>query len=238
MTLLQRPKRETERIICEQFIESYFRKKVDIYQLPSDPPDFTFTSDDHEISVELTRLIMPQVKQKEAAQKRIVELAHAKFKSTSDLQLRVSVTFSRRGIEYSNKFMDSQADEISKNVFRICQETDDIDSIIYKNSKRPFNEYIDTLWVSSLNKFESWELINAFRVPHTDNEFIQKQINKKAEKLSSYEKKFDENWLLIASNLGYLSSAMRFDFIEPNLNRKNFDKIFLYEARSKEIWQV
>ena len=95
-----RDKKQTERHILERFVSNAKGGFRIAHIADNETPDFIIkTLEKKKISVELTRLINPELKEKEEFRTAIVERAHAMFKEKHAAILVVHVTFAYRIIK-------------------------------------------------------------------------------------------------------------------------------------------
>lgn len=193
-------------------------------------PDFIIRELTKDISIELTRLVLPDLMKVEKFQEKIVELAWKKFKETHKEKLQVLVNF-------SNRIIKCAGDEINIYVNELVQIVEEI----YLNNKRfrfhlssvgrthPINHFIDSISVFNDLDFDNWQPFGAFRVAKLDTRFIENVIRVKEDKIKLYTTKTTENWLLLLANFGHQSSTHDFDYLIFNGFESSFDRIYLYK---------
>jgi hypothetical protein len=230
MIITRSHKKEFERHMLQRFIshESHGLRVKTIDD--SETPDFIIRELTKDISIELTRLILPDLMQVERFQDKLVRLAWGKFKGKYRDKLQVLVNFSNRIIQCS-------ANEIDKYVDHLLQ----IVETIYLNNKRfefrissvgrekPINSFIDSIAVSNDLYLDNWQPFGAFRVKPVNSDWVKKIITDKESKIELYPEKYDENWLLLLANFGHESSTHEFDYLILENFQSCFDRIYLYK---------
>jgi hypothetical protein len=232
-------KKASERRILTRFLSNQSLKVKAAGVRDMDPPDFSFDLFENnkfkEVSVELTRVFNPSLKQKEAAQDRIVDTAWNLFKSQRDEHLVVYVVFTRETIPFDNLSMGGIASELFKFVHQIAERNQGCEFRVETKNTRPFNKWIDTITVSNDQGFDNWQSFGAFRVPHVEESWFVNLVANKEAKIKNYPKQFDRKWIILVSNFGHESSAFQFNSLKLSFESSLFDKIFLYQYFSDEV---
>ncbi len=208
----------------------------------SETPDFYMTVLDQceeykekLVSVEVTDLIDPKLKHREAIQDRIIELAKKRFINDFPyVNLRVYVGF-------ENYFLPDKKPEINN----IANELFLFVSSVYKNNSkfefRVHQDYnidikgIKDISISNEENFMNWQSFGAYSVPFAKKEWLLERIKKKNQLISKYQNKSDEKWLLIVSGHGHESSGFQIDDMDLSKEDILFDKIYVFEYMSKGI---
>jgi len=232
------PKKEIELILLKDFISNKGLKLRVKSIIESESPDFIIEELSRNISVELTRLIHPDTIQKEAFQEKLVEIAHKIFKEKYDEELYVLVTFSDIPIKCKGVEIKKYAEEIFKIVEEIYLPNRKHEFHVSSGREKPINFYVDHISISNHMGLENWQPFGAYKVNYVDVDWVKDVIKEKEKNLVKYRHKFTENWLLIAANFGHQSSGHRFHHLKKEKIETEFDKVYLYKYREKEIFQL
>lgn len=196
----------------------------------NETPDFILRELNMDISIELTRLILPDLMQEEKFQEKLVDLAWKKFKEKYPDKLQVLVNFSNQVIKCTANELGSYADkllEIVEPIF-LCNRKFEF-RVSSVGRGRPINKFIDSIAISNDLDLDNWQPFGAFLVKPVKTEWIQEIIKAKEERISSYPSGFDENGLLLLANFGHESSTHEFDYMLLNDFQSSFDRIYLYK---------
>lgn len=192
-------------------------------------PDFVIRELDKNISVEMTRLILPALIQEEQIQDKIVALTFEKFTAKYPDKLQVLVNFSNTIINARGKNMDVYVNELLEVVESIFLPNRNYEfRVSSANKKRIINHFIHSIVVSNDLYFTSWQPFGAFMVKPVDTAFLKKAIKEKEEKIKNYTVATAENWLLLVANFGHESSTHEFYGVNLELN-SSFDRVYLYK---------
>lgn len=232
-------KKNTERYILEKFVSNKSLKLPVISIKDWETPDFIIKTPTNKISIELTSLFDPDLKEKESFQNSIIEKAEKIFEKTFSDKLRVLITFSKNPIKCSKSKMDKYAFEIFEIVRNIYLNNKEYEfSISNSNRYEPINEYIDKLHIDNTFDFSNWQSFGAFIVDYVDFNLLKGVIINKEKKIKKYSEKFDENWLVMVANFGTKSSARRFDYINYEDLKSAFNRIFVYKYFENNIIKI
>lgn len=228
-------KKQLEQRVIEQFI-SHESLKLRVSAVnASETPDFIIKSLRENYSVELTRLVNPEIKAIEVLQERIVEGAKELFVQKYKEKMRVWVTFNDVPI----KCKKGQEDIYSKEIFEFVENVylTNKDFKFRAKSKRnsPPLPYIEEMYIGNETGICNWQPFEGFIVTRPDFKIIDEAIRSKEKGLQKYHQDYKENWLVIAANFGKQSTALDFMFIETYKATTNFDKVFIYNFRSDEV---
>lgn len=199
----------------------------------SETPDFIVQTIDSTISIELTQLIDPKLKEHEVFQRKVVRSAMELFQTkNTNVTLDVLVTFSKQ-FKYQKSNPDTIAFEICEEVNRVYQFNKDFDFRIATPSGRRFKRlsYVDRLLVSTDGVFQTWQPVGAHMVDYIDPEWMAGVVKRKESALSKYRHQYDQSWLLMVCDFGYKSSAFRFEKIRSSRMATDFDRVFVFQHR-------
>lgn len=231
-------KKKFELILLKDFISNKDLNLKIKTIIEGETPDFVIQELTKNISVELTRLIHADTIQKEAFQEKLVAIAQSLFKEKYDEELYVLVTFSDIPIKCSTGEIKIYADELFKIVEEIYLPNRNHEFHVSSKFNRHINSYIDRITISNDRDLENWQPFGAFRVNYIDINWIKEVIRGKEKNLHKYSHNFKENWLLLVANFGHQSSAHRFDHLTRQQIETEFDAVYLYLYRDKEILQL
>lgn len=203
--------------------------------IPSETPDFIIEELSKNISIELTQLIHPKLKQVESFQNKLVDIAWKQFKEKYRANLEVYVNFSNTIINCSYAELPNYATELSKIVEKALIDNKDYTFRLTSFSRcRPINEFIDSITIASNDNFDNWQPFGAFRVSRMDHLRLQRIVAKKEEMLQKYPAYAGEKWLVIAANFGYESSTNDFENSTDSIKFSKFDRVYLYKYMDDE----
>jgi hypothetical protein len=232
------PKKELELSLLKDFISNKdLNLKVKAI-IEGETPDFVIEELTKNISVELTRLIHADTIQKEAFQEKLVATAQSLFKEKYDEELYVLVTFSDIPIKCSTGEIKTYAEEFFKIVEEMYLPNRNHEFHVSSRCNQHINSYIDRISISNNRDLENWQPFGAFKVNYIDINWIKEVIRGKEKNLYKYRHNLKENWLLLIANFGHESSAHRFDHLKRQQIETEFDKVYLYLYRDKEILQL
>ena len=208
-----------------------------IEQCDPDPPDFIFNTIKNKISIELKRVINPNLMQLENVQNKIVDKAVKIFNRKRKESLRVFVEFSPKSLLPTNKFISQLSEELVDYVEDMCDRNTGHSFSISQFRNRPINEVFSHISISNDVSFENWQPFGAYLVDYIDEKWFGEIIAEKESKMKAneYASKYDENWLLLISDFGHKSSAFRFDGLVNDYKASTFDKIYLYFKFKDEV---
>ncbi len=233
-------KKELERHILTKFVSNE-KLKLPVTSIDnSETPDFSLKIyKDRKISIELTRLINPNLKKIESFNDRIIKKAQERFDKEFNVPLRVLVTFSDNYLKCSKLKSQHYSNEIFEIVKNIYLNNKNFDFRVSTGlNRRPFNNYIDSLHIDNEFKFSSWQTFGAYLVEYVDFKWLSNVITKKSSNIEKYNENFDENWLVLVSEFGTKSSAHRFDYINQEKIKSQFDKIYIYKFYEDKIIEL
>lgn len=228
-------KKDAENRILERFVSCKSLGKIITAIEPSETPDFILKTFEGKISVELTNVMNPRLKQREAAQKRIIDDALTAFKKSRNDILKVYVDFTSEPLSYDNQFLNALSDELFQFVIGICEKNEGLEFRISTRNWPQFHKYFKSISVSNSLNFENWQPFGAYRVPYVEESWFRSRIEDKEQKIAHYSEDFDENWLLLNCDFGHKSSAFRFEQLEHDYANSEFDRIFIYQYFSNTV---
>lgn len=193
-------------------------------------PDFIVRELTKDISIELTRLILPDLMQEERFQDKLVSLAWKKFKEKYPDKLQVLVNFSNQVIKCSANEIDKYVDqliEVVEPVFLANRKFEFRVSSVGRG--RHINRFIDSIAISNDLALDNWQPFGAFLVKPVDADWIKNIIKSKESKIANYPDKYDENWLLLLANFGHESSTHEFDYLFLKDFESVFDQVYIFK---------
>lgn len=236
--LRPRPKKETERIIIENFIsnESLGLRVKSIEA--SETPDFFIHDANKLIGVEIRNLIHPDLIEKERFKDKLIQAARLLFKEKYKDEIEVLISFSDVPIVTKRKSFQNHAEDLMSLVEKMFLPNRNYEFRISSSDMDDVNEHIERISVLNVNRFDHWQSFGAFRVNYVDVNWIKEIIAQKESLIDKYKRQSDEKWLLLASNFGYRSDTHRFDYLHQEKFESRFDKVYLFKYRDKEIIQL
>jgi len=227
-------KKVSERHLLTKFISSPGLDLKVTSITDSEAPDFIIETVDKKISIELTGLINPDLRQVEAYRDKIIKQAESKFREKYNEDLYTLVTFENVDLNSGKNEEAKYADKLFTAIETLFLANKDFEfDITLKDDKR-INEFISRLHINNRLGFNNWQHFGAYLVDFVKMEWLTERIIEKEKNLKKYKDNFDENWLLLSSNFGTKSSASRFDFLDFKEIKTDFDKIFVYKYMPNE----
>lgn len=196
---------------------------------PSEAPDFILETSKSLVSIELTRVINPKLKQRESAQNRIVDNAMKKFKEIRNDILKVYVDYSYQPLKYHNSFLDKLSNDLCNFVLRVCENNEGFGFRISTRDWLQAHEFFQSISITNDTEFENWQPFGAYVVPHIDETWFKSRIDEKERNLLRYSDNFDQNWLVLNCDFGHESSAFNFNQLKEDYRKSCFDKIYIYQ---------
>lgn len=227
-------KKKVERKIIEKFVSNSDLKLPVKSIKDSETPDFKVETFTNKLSIELTSLINPSLKEKENFRNKILIGAEKLFNEKYRENLYVLVTFSSSQINCKRKEITKYSEEVFAFVEKLYVPLRGFEfDISSDNVELPF--YIEKITIHNIFDFSNWQTFGAFLVPHFDKEILRRAIEVKEKNIIKYGEKFDENWLVLVSNFGTKSSAGRFDILNYTDIVTLFDRVFVYKYFEDKI---
>lgn len=197
--------------------------------IDSETPDFIVKTTEKRISIELTSLINPDLRQVEAYRNKIIKQAENRFKERYNEDLYMLVTFDNIALNGGKESEHYYASELFNSIEQLYLTNRNFEFDITLKKDKRISDFIRHLHVTNRLGFNNWQHFGAHRVDWVKMEWLTKRIRTKEKNISKYKETFDENWLLLISNFGTKSSAHRFDFLDFKTIETEFEKIFVYK---------
>jgi len=237
-------KKPVDKKVLEHYILTKFISNIELGLrikkiIEHETPDFIIEEITKTFSVELTRLIHPQLMQKEAFQEKIVNIAHQRFREKYSADLYVLVNFGNIPHDANANAVNDLANELFEVVEKIWLANHSYEFRLTNMGKaRKRGGLLDSISVSNNLEFDNWQPFGAFRVDQVNSDWIRQVILQKEKNLNSYGHLYDENWLLLASNFGHKSSTHDFYFFQNEELESDFDHIFLYRLMNNTFTRL
>lgn len=226
----------------EYFLLKFFENKdVEIPIVTFDPmetPDFAVKTLNSLVSVEVTQIFNPSLKQMEESQNDIVRIAKEEFLKTRKDNLKVYVTFTGKPLQHNDNFKEKLANELLKFILLVCENNDGLDFRIATKDWPVFHEYFESITISNEFNFENWQPFGGYIVPKIDEQWFASKIEKKEKNIERYKVKRDEDWLLMVAGFGHKSSAFRFEWLENNYSNSKFERIYIFQYFENKVIRV
>jgi hypothetical protein len=196
---------------------------------------FSEKEQDSFIGIELTDLINPKIKKKEAILNALIEKSRQLFKEKHpNTNLKVFVDFENHHHPTNKTEIKEAANHLFQLVLDKYSNNTDCDFNIRLKQNIPI-KCIRSISISNTDNFENWQSFGAYKVPHLDPTWLRMKIQAKNDLIPNYRKTSDQNWLVMISNYGHKSSALDFRNIVIDTNHFKFDKIYIFEYLSQII---
>lgn len=204
----------------------------------NDPPDFKITVEDKIVSVEVTRVIDSELKEKEEFRNRIINRAATLFQEKYDDELYCLITFLNVQLDGGQPMLQKYCDELFREIERIFIQHRGSEFNLTVKRHQMSSGFIDRISMRNTMGFSHWQHFSAHKVDWIDLGKLQTIISRKEQDIKNYAGTFDENWLLIVSNIGTKSSTNRFDFLDFSSIEATFNKVFVYKEMEDEIYVI
>lgn len=229
-------KKQIERIQLEKFVSNE-KLKLRVYKIENgETPDFEVNINNQLISIEHSRLINPKLQKIEKYRDKIIKLAQSRFEVKYPEKLYTLITFRNivleGGIEAEKKYVNEVFDLIEEIYLKNKNYNFKIHS---KRNREKVTNIIESFSVDNIQNFSHWQHFGAYLVEWIDMEWLKKVIDKKDKNILKYSKKYEENWLLLVSDIGTKASSTRTDFMDFSLIKSKFDKIYIYSYMADEV---
>lgn len=232
-------KKQTERCILEKFVSNAKGGFRIALITDSETPDFVIkTFEKKKISIELTRLINPELKEKEQFRTAIVERARDLFREKYSANLEVHVVFENRIIKCKKTEIDKYAKQILEIVESIYVPLQNFEFRVSSHNTIFTHENFDSIFISNELGFTNWQTFGAYIVDKVNFNWLKKIVSQKEENIKRYRETFDENWLLLTSTFGTKSSSFHFDYINFDELQTKFDRVYVYKYFEDSIIEV
>lgn len=230
--------------LAERYVLTAFLEKVDL-KIPIigideiESPDFILKCPGKKIAVEHTRFIHPKNKQIEQFRKIVIDKAKELFEDKYSQPLRVFFSYSRRTMDIKENSESHYVNLLFKTVEEIFLNNKDRNFLISTKKNQKENLYFDRISVSNDLDRNLWQWIGAHLVEFAELGKLQDIINRKSNLIPNYQIETDERWLLIEGGKGYKSSSYRFDHLaEGQISKNSFNRIFLFDVGSEELFEI
>lgn len=223
-------KRQLERFISNPEFKS---KVTAIHE--GETPDFIIEIDDKKISVELTQLIKPNLKQYEEFRKSIIDEAASQFINKYEAKLNCYFTFLNIELDGGPVMFKKFSQELFRTVEKIYLENTSTEINVELKNENLKSDFLKRVHVSSILGYYCWQHISAHKVDQADVDKIKLIIENKENNISKYRESFEENWLLIVSNIGNKSSSNHYDFLDFRGIETKFERVFAFKDMDNEI---
>jgi hypothetical protein len=196
----------------------------------TETPDFIIRELNMDVSIELTRLILPDLMKEEKFQDKLVSMVWKKFKQKHPDKLQVLVNFSNNVIRCAANEIDNYVDQLLGIVESIFIPNKRFEFRVSSVGRaRPINNFIDSIVVSNDLYYDNWQPFGAYMVRPINKDWLKNIIIEKEKKIKTYKATFDQNWLLLLANFGHESSTHDFDYLKLNEFQTDFDRVYLYK---------
>lgn len=233
-TQIERKKKE-ELNLLKRFIAVHGGGLQNMHIAESECPDFILEENDRRISIEVTAIVNPKVKQKESLQEKIVRKAKEKFNQHYLDELYVLVSFCHTPIVCKSNEIETYANRLYDLVEHVYIKQ----GIKNKSSNHFYKEYFDDSFIDSIDitndRFDHWQSFGAYLVYDAEAGWVKERILEKEKIMTKYASHFSENWLLLIANLGDESSTQGFPFTDSLCPQTTFDRIFIYKYMDNRI---
>lgn len=232
-------KKQTERHILEKFVSNPKGGFRIASITNSETPDFKITTfEKKKISIELTRLINPELREKEQFRTAIVERARDLFRKKYSANLEVHVVFANKIIKCRRAEIDSYAKQILEIVEGVYVPLQNFEFRVSSKEMMFSNENFDSIFISNEFDFANWQTFGAYIVDKVNFTWLKDVIAQKEKNITKYGETFDENWLLLTSTFGTKSSAFHFDYINFSELQTKFNRVYIYKYFEDSVIEV
>ena len=235
---MSQKKKQIERYHLERFISNDNLGLI-VYNIKEDEtPDFSLKLKDKLVSVEHTRLVNPDLQQKEQYKDKIIKEAQKLFEEKYDEKLYVLITFQEDVLQLGIKNQRKYVKHVFDFVEQIFLNNQNFEFHIYSKLSEETTEFIEGVNINNRDNFSHWQHFGAYSVDQIDKDWFKGIIHKKEQNISNYNGTFDENWLLLVSDFGTEASTKSFYGFDFSEITTQFDKIYLYSYMPDNITVV
>jgi hypothetical protein len=201
----------------------------------SETPDFICEANDKRISIEITGLIDPVRRKIEALQDKIIDDARKRFQSKYNENIVANITFTNQPLRHGLVDLEKYSKELSDEVEKAYLDHRTAPFHVTVKCEPPTSWFIEKISINNKLSYSAWQRLGISRHDWVSQDWLISAIIAKESNLKRYRNKFDENWLILTSNHGTKSSAHRFDFMNFDNIKSDFERIFIYEKMEDEI---
>jgi hypothetical protein len=239
-------KKELERAYLDRFAEicdAVPRGRIE----DAENPDFLVHREDgSRLGIELTQLVRQPaegqrpMREQESLRQKILTAARAKYATTGDPPVHVSVSFSRTPLSVPQ--LSSIVSSLVAVVRRNVPEPGEQSAEEHDWPPRPrFEEAFERVAVSRPHWLTEcfWHEPSAEWVETCSAEHLRRIVEEKGRRVRDYRLKCDEVWLLIIASGDQHSSI--FDYPQQTLNGLyggDFDRLFLFNAFGRRYFEL
>ncbi len=235
--MTRRKQKLVERYVLDEFLR-IAKLEIPIIGIDElETPDFILKCPNKKISVEHTKFLDSKQRKIEEFRKEVIDDAKRKFEKCHSENLNVYFHYTRKEMNIKHQPKSYFVDLLFNIVHDIYIMNKDREFYVSTKKSHIENQYFDRISVSNDTHSNSWQWIGGHLVEFAEIGELQKIIDKKAKLISDYQDSVDEKWLLIEAGKGYKSSSYRFNqIVKDNIIKNGFDKIFLFDSGTKEIY--
>lgn len=229
-------KKQIERYQLEKFISNESLEFL-VYNIEnSETPDFIVNINKKIISIEHTRLIVPELQKIESYRDKIIKNAQKKFEAKYSDKLYTLITFKNIQLKSGKKEEEKYTNEVFNLIEEIYLKNRQFEFRIKSDRNREsISETIEYFSVNNTENFSHWQHFGAYKVDWIDMNWLQNVISKKENNILKYAKEYEENWLLMVANFGTKASANRTDLTDFSVIKSKFDKIYIHNHIADEV---
>lgn len=230
-------KKAQELAWLQDFIKCRGKKITPMQIIPGESPDFILFNNKKRISVELTALINEEIKASESLKNKIVEQAKGKFEHFYPKGLHVDIGFTEGKLECRSNQINEYVNQIGELVAHVF----DKNNVASITNYARFEELFEQKLITSITLFPNqknsyWSTGHSYAFPHIQTDKIISIVKIKEKILSGYANSFNQNWLLLITNLCEESSSFDFSGIKKNLSlQTSFHQVFIFQVMEKRF---
>ena len=229
-------KKASERYVLDRFLLNQVVKLSVSNIEEGETPDFVLRDNSNRIiSVELSQIIQKELKRKEAFYEKIVSQAERLFIERYGDSVIAHITFSSKIIscKYSETYI--YANEILRIAEKLYLPRKNSKFQISSSSDTILPDFMEHIMLDNQDIFTKWQPFGSYLVNAIYRNWLTSIISEKEKNISAYNRDFDENWLLLVSNLGDQSSGLHFYNVSINAISTSFERVYVYQYMQDEV---
>jgi len=221
------------------YLEWFLKEESIVYQSieEADPPDFFLTLNDKRIAVEITNLYYESKPSRKGSKRKQQESHRTQWlKELSDsyycnnrTPILLKILFPE-----SESYRDATSDILT--TLSECNKLDVWENERYEVESKPGTIKLFAHRLSDeFHQYSRWSCINDHMgfVASITEDHIVNAVNKKKDRIKSYQPSCDEVWLLLVVDPSWKSGLLQYNGLKPSLEKSGFDSVWLLEYLDK-----
>lgn len=183
-------KKDIERAILDRFLINLDTSLKLISITECETPDFILETTNKKISIELTNLMNPVIKEKEEFKNVIIKNAEKLFKDRNNIEMYVVINFKDIEIKGTQKDIKQYSQKIFEIVENVYLANLDFEFDVTVKNIESSKEFINRIYITNKVSSYKWQSIGAHRVEWVSIDWIFKKILYKQRNINRYKYPF------------------------------------------------